>query len=227
MIGVVWLSRVQSNLAIADKQGLRRKYFGKPWEAPYVQHRGPVADETRLEIMGRYNCGFPLILQEFPEASAIYDAACFRRTKQLFYPAPGFLGARERLAEVLSRFDLGPIGLIPYTIYEADTVTPHPGPFWLIGLGVQKATFLPEESRMFEMGVPHHQTGERALYINANVADGDIALSAAALDGADLWVEEGFRGNLWMSDRLVQALRAANFGFEWMLSQCRIVGGRA
>jgi hypothetical protein len=223
----VWLSRVQSNSAIADKMGLRRKYFARPWEVPYVQHRGPVSDETRLEIMGRYNSGFPLIPQEFPEASAIYDPACFRRTKQLFYPAPGFLGVREKLAEVLSRFDLGPIGLIPYTIYEADEVTPHPGSFWLIGLGVQKATFLPEESRMFEWGVPNHATGIRRPRLDMRVSDGDIALSAAALDGADLWVEKGFRGNLWMSDRLVQALRDGNFGFDWRFFQCRIVGGRA
>jgi hypothetical protein len=223
----VWLSRVQSNSALADKMGLRRKYVARPWEVPYVHHRGPVSDETRLEIMGRYNSGFPLVPQELPEASAIYDPACFRRTKKLFYPAPGFLGVRERLAEVLSGFDLGPIGLIPYMIYEADEVTPHPGPFWLIGLGVQKATFLPEESQNIEWGVPHHATGKRRPRISALVSDGDIPLSAAALDGPDLWVEQGFRGNIWMSDRLVQALRDGNFGFDWRFSQCRIVGGRA
>jgi hypothetical protein len=227
MTGTVWLSRVQSNSAIADKQGLRRKYSGRPWEEPYPRHRVPLLDDNHREMMHRYNDGFPLAPNEFPEASAIYDAACFRRTKQLFYPATGFLGAREKLAEVLSRFDLGPIGLIPYTIYEADEVTPHPGPFWLIGLGVQKATFLPEESRMFEWGVPNHATGIRRPRLDMRVSDGDIALSAAALDGADLWVEKGFRGNLWMSDRLVQALRDGNFGFDWQFFQCRIVGGRA
>lgn len=179
-----------------------------------------------MENMARYNKGFLLAPHEFPEASAIYDAACFRRTKQLFYPASGFLGARARLAEVLSQFDLGPLGLIPYTIYEADEVTPHPGPFWLIGLGVQKTSFLPEESRMFEWGVPNHATGIRLPRIDARVSDGDIALSEAALDGPDLWVEAGFRGNLWMSGRLVQALLDAKLGFDWMLSECRIVSGR-
>ncbi len=222
MTGTVWLSRVQSNGLVAGANGLRTKYFGKTWEEPYPRHQIPELDSDLMENMARYNEGFPLAPHEFPEASAIYDAACFRRAKQLFYPASGFLGARERLAEVLSRFDLGPIGLIPYTIYEADEVTPHPGPFWLIGLGVQKATFLPEESQSIEWGVPNHATGKRRPRISPNVSDGDIALSAAALDGPDLWVEAGFRGNLWMSDRLVQALRDGNFGFEWMLSQCRI-----
>lgn len=176
--------------------------------------------------MARYNKGLPLAPDEFPEASAIYDAACFRRTQQLFYPATGFLGARAKLAELLSKFDLGPIGLIPYTIYEADEVTPHPGPFWLIGLGVRKASFLPGQSKRYDNLGQDRRTGEFVFKIDSRVSDGDIALSAAALEGPDLWVEAGFDANLWMSGRLVQALLEADFGFDWMLSECRIVGGR-
>lgn len=227
MTDTVWLSRVQSNVGIADKQGLRRKYRGLPWEEPYPRHRVPLLDESVRSIMQRYNKGLPLALNEFPEASAIYDSGCFRRTKQLFYPATGFLGARAKLADILSRFDLGPIGLIPYTIYEADEVTPHPGPFWLIGLGVRKNSFLPGDSRRYDNLGQHRKTGEFFFKIDSRVSDGDIALSAEALNGPDLWVESGFDANLWMSGRLVQALLEADLGFDWMLSECRIVGGRA
>lgn len=179
-----------------------------------------------METIERYNRGFPLAPNEFPEASAVYHAASFGRTKQLFYPAPGFLGARAKLAGVLSEFDLGPIGLIPYTIYEADEITPHPGPFWLIGLGVQKSSFLPQESQRYDNLGQNRKTGEFVFWIDSRVTDGDIALSAAALDGPDLWVEAGFVRGLWMSGRLVQALLEADFGFDWMLSECRIVGDR-
>lgn len=227
MTETVWLSRVQSNGRIADKQGLRVKYFGMEWEKPYPRHRIPLLNESLSENAIRYNRGLPLAPNAFPEASAIFDYACFRRTKQLFYPAQAFLGARAKLAEILSGFDLGPIGLIPYTIYEDDEITRHPDPFWLIGLGVQKTSFLPEESQKYNNYGRHHLTGQLTYGIDLGVSDGDIAVSAAGLDGPDLWVEAGFVGGLWMSGRLVHALRNANFGFDWMLSECRIVNGRA
>jgi len=227
MTGTVWLSRVPSNGELGDRPGLRSKLPGVPWEAPYERHRVPLESEAQIEVRHRYYRGEPLLPEEFPEASAIYDPRCFRRMKQMFFAGAACMVVRERLADVLSQFDLGPIGLIPYTIYEADEVTPHPGPFCLIGLGVQKATFLPEESRNFENYGQHHKTGKYVYGVNSDVGDDDIALTAAALDGPDLWVEAGFRGTLWMSDRLAQALLAADFGFDWMLSRCRIVGGRA
>ena len=226
MTGTVWLSRVPSNGELGDKPGLRVKYSGEPWQAPYERHRVPLKSDSQRELAERYHSGGRVLLEEFPEASAIYDAGRFRRMKPMFFSG-SYLAVRERLADVLSQFDLGPIGLIPYTIYEADEVTPRPGPFWLIGLGVQKATFLPEESRNFKSYGQHYKTGKYSYGVNLGVGDDDIALTAAALDGPDLWVEAGFRGTLWMSDRLAQALLAADFGFDWMLSRCRIVGGRA
>lgn len=227
MTGTVWLSRVQSDTEIGGKQGLRTKYAGSSWEEPYPRHQIPPLGDALMESMARYNDGLKLAVDEFPQASAIYDPACFRRTKQLFYPAPGFLGARERLAEVLTRFDLGCVGLIPYTIYEADAVTPYHGRFWLIGLGVQKTSFLPAESRRYDNLGRHPKTGNFVYRLDSRVCDGDIALSRAALNGPDLWVEAGFRGNLWMSGRLVEALLDAKLGVDWKLSECRIVEGKA
>ena len=48
MTGQVWISEVMSNGALGDKLGIRQKWFGEPWEAPYVQHRVPKKSEDSI-----------------------------------------------------------------------------------------------------------------------------------------------------------------------------------
>lgn len=46
------------------------------------------------------------------------------------------------------------------------------------------------------------------------VNDGDVVLSALALEGADIWSDPDMRRGFFVSDRLAQALRRDGF-FDW------------
>lgn len=57
--------------------------------------------------------------------------------------------------------------------------------------------------------------------------DDEVAVSRAALSGADMGAEPRVWCALFMSDRLVRALRAAKVDAPFKLSRCRIVDGEA
>ena len=132
---------------------------------------------------------------------------------------------RGKLAEVLSRFDLGEGGLIPFTIYQADLETPYPGEYFLLNFGARKNAVLPTESRHLEKFSVHHQTGFQKWKVNLRSEDGDVALSPAALEGPDLWFEPAIYNKIFMSDRLAQALIEIGMGDVFRLQECRIVEG--
>lgn len=79
------------------------------------------------------------------EAAAVFDEERFERTRDLF-AVGGFYAVKGRLAQVLSRFDLGEGGLIPFPIYQADLVTPIKGEFFLLNFGARKSSCLPDQS---------------------------------------------------------------------------------
>src|SRR5262249_1022611 len=57
--------------------------------------------------------------------------------------------------------------------------------------------------------------------------DDDVAVSPAALAGSDLWMCPGVEGRIFMSNRVVEALKAAlsdaDFA-DFELHRCRVVG---
>lgn len=219
----VWISSVISNHEIGNKVGLRQKYAGEPWEAPYERHIVPPPSEKLSAALWEYSKGYSLDRSQFPEASAVYDWNCFKRKGDLFTAGP-FYAVNAKLAEVLSRFDLGEGGLISYPIYEADEVTLVKGEFFLLNFGARKTSFLPEESRAIEPLYVDKQSGDQVWKVKAVANDGDIAVSPAALEGADLWFEQAIRRKIFMSDELVAALRAAKVNVDFKLNKCRIVG---
>ncbi len=121
-------------------------------------------------------------------------------------------------------------------MYDADLVTPAPGEYWLLQLGARKNSFLPESSnqeghRISSMGVakrsgPVFTEGVEYWQVTSLIQDGDVAVSPAALGGADLWVEERVSKRLFMSGALAQAISEANLKkVDFRLKQCCVVGG--
>jgi hypothetical protein len=128
---------------------------------------------------------------------------------------------------VLSKFDFGAGGgLVPQPIYEADETTPLPGPFYIVNFGSMKDCFLPDASTNIGKPSVNHQTGKTRWSLDY-LKDGDVAVSTGALAGADLWMCPGVEGRIFMSNRVVEALRAAlsdaDFA-EFRLHRCRVVG---
>ena len=226
MLDQVWISEVMSNNALGDKLGIREKWFGEPWEAPYVNHFVPERSERVKAAMYAAYAGHTLKREDMPEASAVYSMPHFRRAKDIFF-AGGFIAVKGKVAEVLSKFDFGEGGvLVPYTIYEDDEKTPLPGPFYLVNFGPFKDCFLPDASTNIRKPSVHYQTG-RKRWVVRFVNDGDVAVSPVALAGADLWMCPGVDGRIFMSNRVVEALKTAlddaDFA-EFRLHRCRIVG---
>lgn len=224
MTGDVWFSRVRIHTGVGDKAGLRVKYYGHPWQDPFVRHRPPPTPEDVLHIIEKHSRGFPLSDNEFPEAAAIYDENLFRSRPELFYVG-GFIVLRKGIADLLRGFDLGPVGLVPFTIYNSDLETPWPEPFWLLGLGATKQTYLHEHSRNVTKAGPHPITGSFSYLPAPHAKEGDFVLSCEALAGCDLWIEKNLRRLLFLSDRLATALVSTGRSAAWELGRCRVVGG--
>ena len=221
MSGRVWFSGVMGNYLIGNKQGLRHKYYGKDWTP--AQHKLGVLDDKTFAAMERYAAGYALERSDFAEASAVFDKKCFSRVRDLFVVG-GIFVVKERLAEVFARFDLGDGGLVPFTIYQEDLTTPVQGKFYFLNLGARKRCFLPSESKNVELISTNKATGVETWKVNAWAEEGDVALSSAALGGADLWVEEIVDSGLFMSEALAAALREAKFKTDYFeLKECRIV----
>jgi len=226
MVDQVWISEVMSNNELGNKLGIRQKWFGEPWEAPYVNHFVPKRSERVKAAMFAHYAGHTLKREDMPEAAAVYSMPHFRRAKDVFFIG-AFLGVKGRVAEVLSKFDFGAGGgLVPYTIYEADEKTPLPGPFYIVNFGPFKDCFLPEASTNIRKLAVDRETGQTiwsVKYLN----DGDVAVSPAALAGSDLWMCPGVEGRIFMSNRVVEALKTAlsdaDFA-DFELHRCRIVG---
>jgi hypothetical protein len=224
MSGRVWISSMKGNSQIGNKQGIRTKYFGEEWR-PAKHIQGVVTDEV-MNAINKNAKGFALQRNELPEAAAIWDEKCFARIHDLF-AVGGFYAVKGRLAEILSRFDLGDGGLVPFPIYKADLVTPMEGEFSLLNFGARKNSFLAEQSENVAKFAVDYRTGIQYWEVKSWHEDGDVGLSPAAFDGPDLWYEEIVYNKIFMSDALASALQEAGLAEDWCLRPCRIVETRS
>lgn len=220
MSGRVWFSGVMGDYRIGYRQGLRTKFHGEDWEP--AQHEVIGTSDKVFAAMQRHTQGYVLGGDDFPEAVAVFDKKRFRRVGDLFV-AGRFYAAKGHLADVLARFDFGDGGLVPFQIYQEDLQTPIEGNFYYLNFGARKRSFLPGESKSVELLVSNKDTGVEIWKINSWAQNGDVALSAAALTGADLWVEETIRSKLFMSEALVAALREAKVKTDFEFIECPIV----
>lgn len=211
MSGRVWVSNFPRMELY--KVGLRHKYFGKPWEPPYEQHRTPLASQDEIAQMDRYIMGYPLAREDHPEASAVYDTEYFAKQKNYCFVGFGRNIVEAKVAEVMRPFNLGPLGLIEYPIFEADEKTPIADKWYLLGLGVQKRSIQPKKCHL----TPTHYDGldliwdggkdKDSLYrLGYEPADDALVVSKAALAGPDMWCEAEIKGAIFFSDGLGQAL---------------------
>lgn len=224
MSGKVWISGILSNYALSIDQGIRDKYYGYEWGAAQIDHVGGYqpSPDILLKTSLRSTSGHPLQRSDFPEASAVWDEKRYAKVNDFLRIGP-FYAVRGRVANVLSRFDLGDGGLVSYTIYKADLVTPMEEQFFLLNFGARKDTILPELSKCVTRGVIQAATGRQLWKVESWHEDGDVALSSAALEGPDLWFEEIVPyGSIFMSDTLAQALIEIGAKDLFALKECRI-----
>ncbi|SDT95116.1 hypothetical protein SAMN05428979_0667 [Stappia sp. ES.058] len=215
----IWVSTVGSNYWLFDKQGIREKFYGQDWAPPKFE-KSALA-ETQYQNVLRHSRGEKLEREDFAEAAYVFDPKRWSRVKDLF-ALRGFFCVKGKLAELLKEFDLGDGELVEFPIYEMDKTTRLPGPFYFLNFGSQKDCLLPKESKKLKAGPKNPTTGfQRWRAIEPN--DGDIAVSASALDGADLWADPKLKSALFMSGPLHDAIEAAKLEIDFSFVKARIV----
>jgi len=206
--------------SIGNKQGLRWKRFGSDWSP--AQHKIELTDRADYDACKMHSEGYALQREQFPEALAVWDRTCFSGLGDLF-TAGGFYAVQGKLAAVLAQFNLGEGGLIPFPIYKEDLRTPEEGDFLLLNFGARKKTFIADQSKSIRKMFIEKKSKLPVWDVGFGVKDDDIALSADALQGADLWMEERVFHQIFMSDALVSAIHDAGVGTDFRLSQCRVI----
>lgn len=216
----VWISNISNNIQLFDKPGVRAKFRGEEWHP--ARFEIPASSDRTRNILDRYARGERLEASEFPEMGAVWDEARFARVDDIFAIA-GFYVVQRKLAEILHEFDLKPGGLVPCKLVQADLTTPLAGSFFFLNFGAIKETLLPEASDKMSKGSVNHKTGQQFWRISPGVSDGDVAVSSDASVGADIWHERGVRHEIFLSDKVANALKEARLDKPWRLAECRVL----
>jgi len=220
MEAIVWHSRMMSDGRIGDKPGVAVKWFGQEWNPP--THFPPPWPMGRADELFLYARGEPLPRETLPEALYVFDRKRFDRMGDLF-AAEGVYVVQGKLAQVLSRFDLGRGGLIPITIFHDDKATPVAGQFFFWTFG-QKNAFLPQESPKISPAGFGMMVEKDRWRVGSEVEDDDVVLSAEKSCGPpDVWCDPRLMWSLFLSDAFVAALRAAQVKTNFHLHRCRLV----
>jgi hypothetical protein len=216
----IWISTVGSNSRLFDKEGIREKHYGQDWAPPKFEMGTPTEEQAKR--FNRHARGEKLRRDEFVEAAYVFDPKRWSRVKDLF-AVDGFFCVKGKLAEVLKEFDLGDGELVEFPIYEMDKTTRLPGPFYFLNFGSQKDCLLPEETKGARLIAKNREKGVEIWRGPPDAVDGDIAVSATALDGPDLWVDPKLKSALFMSGALHDAIEAAKLGIDFSFVKARIV----
>jgi hypothetical protein len=201
------------------KQGTRTKYRGHDWNP--ASFNLPVEPDEVYVACRRHRQGFALQPSDFPEAEAIFDRKRFKRMRDLFFVGC-FYAVKGQLAEILGHFDLGEGGLIPFTIFQEDLVTPVDGEFFILNFGSRKNTILIDQCEDTKKFIVDNNSGHQIWHVNMFNSNARITLSAAALEGPDLWFEETVHNKIFMSDALASTLQECGLSNDWRLQPCQI-----
>ena len=214
-----WMSGVLSNHRLGERLGTRTKHFGRDWDP--ATENVPRATQEHLDALRAYSQGIAVPRMMLPEADAVFDKKLFSRVGEMFFSA-GFFVVTGKTTEVLSRFDLGEGGLIPFPVFEADLATPYPGEFFLLNFGCIKNTVLIDQCEDATKFLVRKATGVQVFHINDFKPQGEVVLAPRSLEGPDLWFEEAVHNKIFLSYALGQALIDIGMGEVFRLTRCRI-----
>jgi hypothetical protein len=159
----------------------------------------------------------------------IYAGERMQRFERLppAFIAAAFLAFRP-LADVFRQFDLGNGYVVPVQLYRFAKVTPETpeieavdADYHYVCLSQEKQGFLPTESTQIYPYQYDH--GPNVRWHAGDIKDNDVAVSAAALEGADLWYDPILPSELFLKGHVVRALKKAGYGKIYRYVKCRIL----
>ena len=137
------------------------------------------------------------------------------------FSAGGVWAVSAACADVLRSADLGQSSLYPTKLFQHDRKTAIEGEYFCLNFGDTKEVFSRDDSPRAR--TPDYQDPVTYWLLPFDLKDGDIAVTSAALDGPDLWIDPKMKDAFFLSDRLVQALKAAKLTRRFGLRKCRVV----
>jgi hypothetical protein len=170
----------------------------------------------------RNDAGEPLGSDCFPQMifPSEYSKSPRKSLPNLFF-AGSFWALSERTADVLRQFDLGQCALYPVKVVQKDKVTPIGNHEWFcINFGNVKRAFLREHSDPTEFRI---EIGGKPTF-SSIIKDDACAVSSAALEGPDIWIDPGIDQGIFLSGRLGTALQRAKCASGWGLRRCGVIG---
>lgn len=102
---------------------------------------------------------------------------------------------------------------------QYDRKTPVEGTYYCLNFGNTTTAFLPEMSECINRPYDHSDIWS----LKGKIDEGAVAVSANALKGPDIWIDTRMVRAFFLSDRLVQALKAAKLTRSFGLRRCRVV----
>ena len=202
----------------------------EPWFGPDV----PEAD--RLKRSGRIGTlnlgGAALPVEEYPQQT-LATRGTPKGGKNIVTCENRNILVSDKLADLLSEFDLGEGGFAPSKIVKRNKSRE------IHELGFQlnywrwrctKKTLMPKQS----VGVTQFFNAANGITPESgieiwntpaywDIKDNDLAFSPEALEGPDVWVEKGMIIDVFLSDRLAQTLKKKRLHKPFDMRACRIV----
>lgn len=172
------------------------------------------------KLMRKHEAGGTLTEAERPtRAHPRYKELRFAKLPH-FFRVNAFIVVSSDFADVLRGFDLGNGGLSKIELYQGNRTELVPGDWYFLNLGCQKQTFRPDRSTG---GFNHPELWPKDKWMVSHPKDNEIAVSASALEGCDLWTDATLDGALFLSGPLEAALKAAQLTRNVRRAKCTIV----
>lgn len=189
----------------------------------YVASLRPDEYPERRQVTTRVRSGKAELTDHFPtEFYGTYELGKvlpeLRTPPPLFRVEGGLPIVTEAFADILRRFDLGLTELRPVELFKKDRKKRvFDGQFFGLLPGEHRATLIPEQSEHLISSMPGR------YHTDSPFGDNSAAISVAALDRSDLWMEDHLGAGMMVSDRLGQALIDVGWKDIMRLFRCRIV----
>jgi hypothetical protein len=213
MSDYVWVSAIFKNARLNRGWNTDIFHSGKSEQEPWLfsanRYGLPVPEEHRMQKIW-----------------ADEDDAPIKKLPPVFETDYAIL-VSEKVKPVFDGFDLGKGDLLPMKdgIFQSDQVTKYGEEYFSWVIGNSKSCFLADESANNRKLHPADTVYE--MNMAEALSDDDVAVSLAALDGADQWVDPLLQSSLFLSRRLGDAIVEAGLKEAFFLYRCRVLEGIA
>jgi hypothetical protein len=121
----------------------------------------------------------------------------------------------EPIVEVLRRFDLGTVQLVPVDVYFSDRVRKAALNYYHFVVGTRR--------RAIDEALSRNLTRPYGLYSSGSTETDDIVVRRSGIDGAVIWMDEELGGKPFFIDPIVRALKAEKLASRFAFQRCRLI----